>query len=670
MSRVYYLVCLFLSFTIQIYTQDDTTKIIVDDLYENILGEQDEETENEDLTDVIEFLIQNPVDINSADVFELTRLPFMDEQTALKIINHRNKFGKYFSSSELFSVRNIDQQIIKKILPMVKVSLNWEENYSTDSIPRGYAINIFKSLKLKIRNRVTTDLQNRNGFTSRKFEGSKIKSYNRLITTIYDNYQLGFLIEKDPGERSLADFVSFHIKVSDYFFLRNFIAGDYVLEFGQGLVLWSPFGLPKGTDAISPPKKRMRILKLYTSSAEFRFFRGIASSIQLGNFLLTGFYSNKFLDASVDTLTNEIVSISQTGFHRSASELKKKNSVNEKITGGVIGYKHSNSLNAGIIYYRTAYSKAFQKSHLDNLYGDMFNYLSIYFDFNFERINIFGETSYDGISVASVGGLQIFAARDITFITSARNYPRNYRNLFGSGFGESTGKTNNEFGLYQGVKWKTNIGKLNLYYDIFKNSGSKSSGFFPAQGSEFLLDFLTSRISDLEFRLRYKYQLKEIKSPLENRNKIVNRLTQSLRSELIYQPTRNIRLKMRLENKYFLIKQTGIKENGMLIFQDIRIKSKNNIQIVGRIIFFKTDSFNSAVYEFESDLPGVMPTLPMYGKGIRWYIVAKYSPLTLFNVSIKYSETYKPDETTLSSGDNQIKGNLDNRFSLQFDFSF
>jgi len=65
-----------------------------------------------------------------------------------------------------------------------------------------------------------------------------------------------------------------------------------------------------------------------------------------------------------------------------------------------------------------------------------------------------------------------------------------------------------------------------------------------------------------------------------------------------------------------------------------------------------------------------MPTLPMYGKGIRWYIVAKYSSLTLFNVSIKYSETYKPDETTLSSGDNQIKGNLDNQFSLQFDFSF
>ncbi len=65
-----------------------------------------------------------------------------------------------------------------------------------------------------------------------------------------------------------------------------------------------------------------------------------------------------------------------------------------------------------------------------------------------------------------------------------------------------------------------------------------------------------------------------------------------------------------------------------------------------------------------------MPNLAMYGNGIRWYLMIRYRPLNFMNISAKYSETYKPDETSLSSGDNQINGNLDNRFSLQIDLSF
>ena len=107
-----------------------------------------------------------------------------------------------------------------------------------------------------------------------------------------------------------------------------------------------------------------------------------------------------------------------------------------------------------------------------------------------------------------------------------------------------------------------------------------------------------------------------------------------------------------------------------MVFQDIRIAAHKNLNFSGRIIFFQTDSFNSAIYEFENDLLGVMPNLAMYGKGIRWYLIAKYKPLTYLSISAKYSETFKPDVTSLSSGDNEIIGNLDNRFSLQIDLNF
>ena len=48
------------------------------------------------------------------------KLPGMDIQSAQKIIEHRNKFGIYYSTSELYSIRELDKQLIKNILPFVK----------------------------------------------------------------------------------------------------------------------------------------------------------------------------------------------------------------------------------------------------------------------------------------------------------------------------------------------------------------------------------------------------------------------------------------------------------------------------------------------------------------------------------------------------------------------
>ena len=108
----------------------------------------------------------------------------------------------------------------------------------------------------------------------------------------------------------------------------------------------------------------------------------------------------------------------------------------------------------------------------------------------------------------------------------------------------------------------------------------------------------------------------------------------------------------------------------MLVFQDIRFSGLRDLVLYGRIIFFNTDSFNSAVYEYENDLTGVMTNLPMFGEGVRWYFIARYKVLKSLTISLKYSETYKPKERFLSSGNNLISNNIDNRISFQLDMNF
>ena len=652
------------------YAQLDSTSVITEEVLDNILVEPDEETDSEELVGILEDLIRNPIDINTVDAFDLSTLPNMDMQSAQRIIDHRNNFGYYFSTTELFSIRELNKQLIESILRFIKTSRQQDdiEKYEGEVVTSSESI--FTKSRLILRSRFTNELQNRDGFTSGKYEGSKLKSYNKLLYNYDNNYQAGLLVEKDPGELSHTDFTSFHLQVKDIGLVKTFIAGDYVLEFGQGLALWSPFGFSKGADAVFPVKKRARYLRPYTSAAEYRFFRGAASRFLIDDFNFTAFYSNNTIDATINPATGEITSVGQTGFHRFESELNKKGSSKSQLIGGALDYKFLGMMNIGVIYYNASFNNKFESSSVYDLGGDNFNYLSTYYELNFSKINLFGEASYDGKSVASINGIQFSVNRELIFTTTVRNYPRNYKNFYGFGFSEKNGSINNEVGIYSGLKWKIPIGVLNLYYDIFKFPYRTGENSLSSEGNELLLDFVSMPLPKFEVRLRYKYENKEVTELVNIDEEIVRRLKQIVRTELIYNLSKDLRLKTRIEYNHFFIKDVNLKENGLLIYQDLRYVPLKNINLYGRIIFFQTDSFNSAVYEYENDLLGVMPSLAMYGKGIRWYLILKYKPLKFLTLSTKYSETYKPDVTALSSGDNEIIGNVDNRISFQIDMNF
>lgn len=647
----------------------DSTSVITEDVLDNLLIEPDVETNSEELVEIFEDLIRNPIDINTTDAFELLKLPNMDAESAQKIIEHRNKFGYYFSPTELFSIRELDKELIEIVIPFVKTSMPKDDLEKYDESATSTQ-SFFTKSKLTLRSRVTNDLQNRNGFISGKYQGSKLKSYNRLLYNYDKNYQAGVLTEKDPGELSYTDFTSFHLQVKEIGFLKSFVAGDYLLEYGQGLALWSPFGFSKGADAIYPIKKRARYLRPYTSAAEYRYFRGASARLTFDDLNITAFYSGNTFDATIDPVTGKITSVGQTGFHRFESELKKKNSAHEKLIGGVLDYRFLNKFNVGMIYYNASFNRDFLSNSLYSIEGESFNYYSLYYDFNFSKINLFGEASYSGTSVASINGIQFSANRELTFTTAVRSYPHNFVNLYGFGFSEKSGSINNEVGIYSGLKWVIPIGVLNLYYDIFKFPYRTNENSLSSEGNDLLIDFVSVPVPNFEVRLRYKYENKEVTELIGFDEEIVRRLKQIARTELIYNVSRYLRLKTRIEYNHYFIKDAGLKENGFLVFQDVRYVPQKNINLYGRIIFFQTDSFNSAVYEYENDLLGVMPNLAMYGKGVRWYLIIKYKPLNFLTLSTKYSETYKPDVTSLSSGDNEIIGNVDNRISFQIDLSF
>lgn len=639
------------------HPQIDSVRESTADLIQSILDDNISSEADEGLLDLIDELRENPLDLNSADITELQKIPGMSFADARAILEYRRKNGRFFSVSELI-LAGIPENVIDFIGQFLTVHFPGGENISANR----------NEFKLELRSRVIQDLQPEAGFTRNEFSGNRLHTYSRIKTSLGETFRAGVLIDKDPGEKSYNDMTSGYISGSWAGLIDKIIFGDFSVEFGQGLALWSPYSFSKGSNAIYPVKKNGRIIKEYGSSDENRYLRGTAVNLHSGVFSVAAFYSRNKFDASLDPGNNQIISAPLNGLHRTGTEISKKNKASEEIFGFSAGLGFSERFSINFLYYHSAFSNSFEPGDIYDISGNEFNFYSIAYDVYLGSLNLSGENSFDGKSVASIVNVQFSPGGNIEFITSLRNYPRNYKNLHSRGFGE-TANTRNEFGVYNGIRWRTGAGTFNFYFDQFRFPFSSYNSPVPSSGNEFCFDFLSSRFNNLKIHLKYKWENKE--TGIDNNGSIgvFNRIKSAARLEMIYYPDKGLRMKSRVELSRYSIGELNESGSGLLIFQDARLRTGSSFNFAARVIFFNTDSFNTAVYEFENDLEGMFSLYGLYGEGIRWYIMAGLKLMGIFKLTLKYSETYKPREKYMGSGYSRITGGLDNRISVQIDLS-
>lgn len=639
------------------FAQTDSTDSIIEELLEDSSQDLDE-AENLDL---IEYLIKNPIGINTASINDLKNIPYLTHASAAAIIRYRNLHGGIYSADEMKNIESVGGEVIEKIIPFI--FFEKKEKILAAETP------LIDNIKFSYRFRVLNDLQERKAFEEKKYSGTPQKYYNRFLLGLSNKISTGVLVEKDAGEKSLSDFYAFHLNIKEISFVENFIAGDFVYEFGQGLAMWGPYSFSKGSDAIGTVTKNGRLSVPYLSTDENQFFRGAAAKINFNNFSFSPFYSYRLLDASIDTTTNMINSLLLDGYHRTTSEMLKKDAVAEKVFGISAQYFFDGDLKIGLLYYNSRFNKKFEETYTGGKPVSNFELLSASYSVSLNKLFLSGEFSYDKRSAASINNAEFSIDKNLSLIFSFRNFPKNYFSPHGRSFGEK-GTAQNETGFYTGCRISTNYGTINVYYDQFKFPVTSTSYLFPAKGKEFLVYYTNKIFRDAEIRFRYKNKMKELVEEVNSGLGTSNRTSQNFRAELLYKADKNINMKSRIEYVTLTPTRNLHAENGYLIFQEIKYTPLPKLNIYARLTFFSTDSYNSRLYVFENDLTGVMSNPALYGEGLRWYLLASYETKYGVKISFKYSELFKPDEITLGSGDSEIDGNVDNKISLQLDFSF
>ena len=152
--------------------------------------------------------------------------------------------------------------------------------------------------------------------------------------------------------------------------------------------------------------------------------------------------------------------------------------------------------------------------------------------------------------------------------------------------------------------------------------------------------------------------------------KIDSRNQMNVRFGFDYEVSSTIRVKSRYE--YVMVKYDNFGGNnkGYLFYTDIKAFAFKNLSFSTRFIVFQTEDYDSRVYEFEEDLKGVMSNYGLYGKGTRWYVVARYQPYNFFELTAKYSATYYDGVESIGSGNDLIQGDINNRFNLGLEIMF
>ena len=685
----YFLAIIFIFCTIGMSAQVENS-IVLQDIVEEIAENTEDELDYTTLFNALETLAENPLDLNTATAEDFREILFLTEYQIYSIIRYRAKYHGFQTIYELAFVDGLDELTMKYLYPFVTVG-NEQPKAKTDWKK------VFSYGKHTVLGRYQRVLQKKAGYNisdsilqinpdKSHYLGTPDKYYLKYNYSYKKKISYGLTAEKDEGEQFFRgaqkygfDFYSAHFQLNDVSIFKKIIVGDYVAQFGQGLTMWTGMAFGKGS-GIEGIIKKPRMVEHYSSANESAFMRGEAATIQIKDFTITEFVSYKPLDAGIaagDTLTEEedlVTNFLETGYHRTPSEIAKRHTIKEFVTGGNVTWRGEKlKVGATGIYY--SYSNPINTN--DKAY-EYFNFsgksnfnLGVDYLLNLHKINIFGETSFSpNGGVATVDGATIDFVPEFKMSLLYRYYSPKYQNMYAQGFSEGN-KTYNESGIYIGAEiLPVKHLRLNIFFDSWKFPWLKYGVNAPSTGHEWTAEATYTPKRNIEMIVRAKYETKQKNSSEEaNIKEIINYNTSKYRYQLNITPNTEWKLKSRIEvSRYHRPDSTSW---GFLVCEDIQYKpAKLPLTFTARIALFDTQDYNSRIYAYEQDVLYAF-TVPMfYGRGTRLALVIKYDVTDNIDLWFRIANTYYADKTVLGSGLDEIQGPNRTEVKLQFRLKF
>lgn len=588
--------------------------------------------------------------LNTTPKEDFEKLLILSPLQIQELISFRNKH--YFNSIfELQTLDSWDLETCHKILPYLLPISSSQTNYTN------------KPFKLIIRSNTT--LEEKKGFSpptktiKTRYLGDPWGHYLRLQDDLGLQVQYGLTLQKDAGETNYLDFSSAFIQYN----IKDFklILGDYSNQWSQGLILGGGFFLGKSYQTILSTQKIIQSARPYTSSGESNFNRGIYLEKLFGPFRFELNLNRNFLDATTSLVGEKIYfnTLYTDGYHRTSSELKRRNSVAMRSLGTSVNYiSKKYQIDFNFLYQEFNPEKAPSKQNYlaKSWYGNELKNFSLGYSIHPNNLRWVGELAYGNHSWATVHGLIFPYSKKLNASVLFRFYQSGYYSIQSNGFRENS-TTGNELGIYFGQEINfSKRKKLWIYQDLF---------LFPD------IKYQVSQKNTLGWEIFGRMQwnktnFSQLKYQSKQEDGEASSLIRLHQFQFLEDYYFEKKFRYKFHSRLFLtaIKNPNSWNTGFSILFDEQTKFKN-LKIILREWLFFTEDYDSRIYSYEPGLLYNFAIPSVYDHGIRFALVLEQRIAKIMHLGLKISRLHYFNKNTIGSSYEEIQGKNKTDINLQ-----
>lgn len=643
---------------------------------ENIAyANEDENPKNDELLQELDYFRKNPVDVNRATKEELQSLTILTGLQIDNLLRYRKWAGKLISIYELQAVPAWDLFTLHKLLPFITVKngIAAKENFLSN----------FKSGQQDLLWRATRVVQKSKGYdtsVSNHYLGDPNRIMLRYRYQYKDLLYYGLVADKDAGEQFLKgaqslgfDFYSVHFFARRIGIIKSMALGDFTVNLGQGLIQWQSLAFGKNADVMSI-KRQSPVLRPYRSAGEFYFNRGIGITLQKKRMEATFFASYKKISGNLaNDTTNRVTSLLSSGYYRNATEIADRYKIALTSIGGNLSYEKS-SFKIGVNTVAHQFSIPIQKRDEPYNYyaisGRNFFNASVDYSYTYKNMHLFGEAAVDkNFYTAFVHGALISVDSKVEVSILYRNIQKQYQSLFGNAFTENTFPTN-EKGFYTGIVIRPVANwQLNAYADFFQFPWLRYSVNAPSRGYDYLVQLNYLPNKQFEMYVKYKNKNKPVNG---SGNRVIyypeDEIKQSLRIHIADQLSPFVFIQSRLEQMWYNHQSFNAEQGFLGYIEGTYRKQKWSSNL--RLQYFETNSYNSRIYTYESDVLYSFSIPAFFDKGFRYYLNLEYSLTKKLKGWFRVAQTVYANKNVVGSGLDAIPGNSHTEIKIQLRYNF
>lgn len=627
-----------------------------DDSWQDVIAElatsDDMESPAWDNTiDLLTELADSPIDINNATREELERLPFLSDIQIEDIMAYLYQYGSMKSEGELAMIVSLDPLRRKLLTRFIFFGEKNEDRKfpKLSDISKYGKHDILASIKVPFYKRKG----DKNGYL-----GYQYKHSIRYTFSYSDYVKIGLTGAQDAGEPFFAgrnsmgyDHYSFYLSLRKMGRIKSLVVGRYKVKMGMGLVINNNIGLGKLT-SLSSLGRQSNYIGGYSSRSDANYLQGAAITVSLpANMELTAFASYREIDATLNKDDGSIATILKTGYHRTPTEMEKKNNSSQSLAGGNLSFDN-NGFHAGVTALYTHLNRNIDPG--EQLYrryyakGQDYWNISVDYGFNKGRFSFAGETATgDCNAIATINKLGFRASGSLSLMAVYRRYSYKYYSLFSESFSEG-GYVQNESGIYLGAEWHpSSYLSMSAYSDYSHFPWAKYLIDFSSRAWDNLVSASYSR-GNITLGLRYRLKMKEKNN--DEKNGLTDDITHKARLFVEYK-TETWKLKTQADFTSDHYKENS---NGWMITQSASWTPNRKLSFSASAGYFNTDDYNSRICFYEKGLLYSFNYPSLYGEGVRYSLWTRLTLSSRIWITAKLATTDYFDRDHISSGLQQI----------------